>query len=376
MGSKPANGEPGPRTVRAHDLPWDSCGGGGQHAAIRLHQLSCAHRFARSRQAEIHEPRRLLQGSAALGNPAGGREEKGGQLQPGARFVEGTAGNTASCLTPNSAMPAGYRSLIVNSRHPVSREITCLRSLGADVAHRARRFPTATPTIYVKLSAGRGRRKTPGAILGQPVRHLANRRAHYRTPVRENLGARPGHVGCLGVGQTGTGGQPYAGVALISQGAFRPACAACSGRSPWAKLPSTAGQRAGGTEAEGKIDSRGDRHRPLTANLERGSGWMDAGSDRRIRAPSPDLRPCSGSKGCSSEDPWHQCGRRPSRPPAVSGLATRSLTVLCDSGRPLVPSRLITTTSWLARPQGAQPAPASLLDGRGNLMEKAWPART
>ncbi len=134
--------------------------------------------------------------------------EAAGELRPGGRIVEGTAGNTGIGLTL-LANALGYRSTVVMPITQSKEKIDSLELLGADL-HLVAATSYADPNHYIhtaqRLAEKLGRREENGAIWARQFDNLANMEIHSRTTgteIWEQTGGRvDGFICAVGTGGT------------------------------------------------------------------------------------------------------------------------------------------------------------------------------
>jgi cysteine synthase len=125
--------------------------------------------------------------------------EERGLIAPGATIVEPTSGNTGIALAM-AAAALGYR-LIITMPETMSKErVSLLRMFGAEVI-----LTRGTLMREAVEKAEELVRTTPGAVMLQQFRNLANPEAHYRTTAREIWVDTDGVIDYLVAG-VGTGG--------------------------------------------------------------------------------------------------------------------------------------------------------------------------
>ena len=110
-----------------------------------------------------------------------------GELQPGGRIVEGTAGNTGIGLTL-LANAMGYRSTVVMPVTQSKEKIDTLELLGADL-HLVGATSFSDPNHYIhaaqRLAEKFARREEHGAVWARQFDNLANMEIHQRTTGQE-----------------------------------------------------------------------------------------------------------------------------------------------------------------------------------------------
>lgn len=134
--------------------------------------------------------------------------ERRGQLRPGGRIVEGTAGNTGIGLAM-VGQALGYRTTIVIPRTQSQEKKDAIRLLGAELVE-VDAVPYSNPDNYVRYS-GRlaeelNRTEPQGAIWANQFDNVANRQAHVETTGPEiweqTGGAVDGFICAVGSGGT------------------------------------------------------------------------------------------------------------------------------------------------------------------------------
>jgi cysteine synthase A len=140
--------------------------------------------------------------------------ERRGELKPGGRIVEGTAGNTGIGLAM-VGRALGYRSTIVIPRTQSQEKKDAIRLMGADLVE-VDAVPYANPDNYVRYS-GRlaeelAAREPAGAIWANQFDNLANRQAHVEATGPEIWAQTAGRIDGF-ICAVGTGGT-LAGVAM------------------------------------------------------------------------------------------------------------------------------------------------------------------
>lgn len=133
--------------------------------------------------------------------------EQSGELQPGGRIVEGTAGNTGIGLTL-LANALGYTSTVVMPITQSKEKIDTLELLGADL-HLVSAASYDDPKHYVhsaeRLAKRYAAKETNGAIWARQFDNLANMEIHARTTGTEIWEQTDGKVDGF-VCAVGTGG--------------------------------------------------------------------------------------------------------------------------------------------------------------------------
>ena len=109
--------------------------------------------------------------------------EQSGELQPGGRIVEGTAGNTGIGLTL-LANALGYKSTVVMPITQSKEKIDSLELLGADL-HLVGATSYKDPNHYIhtaeRLATKFAKREEHGAVWARQFDNLANMDIHNRT---------------------------------------------------------------------------------------------------------------------------------------------------------------------------------------------------
>ncbi|MEZ5568387.1 MAG: cysteine synthase A [Halioglobus sp.] len=109
--------------------------------------------------------------------------ERAGELRPGGRIVEGTAGNTGIGLTL-LANALGYKSTVVMPATQSKEKIDTLELLGADL-HLVPATSYADPNHYIhtaeRLAAEFARKESNGAVWARQFDNLANMEIHAST---------------------------------------------------------------------------------------------------------------------------------------------------------------------------------------------------
>jgi cysteine synthase A len=130
-----------------------------------------------------------------------------GELRPGGRIVEGTAGNTGIGLTL-LANALGYKSTVVMPITQSKEKIDTLELLGADL-HLVGATSYSDPNHYIhtaeKLAKKFAQREEHGAIWARQFDNLANMDIHYRTTGAEIWEQTDGKVDGF-ICAVGTGG--------------------------------------------------------------------------------------------------------------------------------------------------------------------------
>jgi cysteine synthase A len=133
--------------------------------------------------------------------------EQSGELQPGGRIVEGTAGNTGIGLTL-LANALGYKSSVVMPITQSKEKIDSLELLGADL-HLVGATSYKDPNHYIhtaeRLAEKYARREEKGAVWARQFDNLANMDIHNRTTGAEIWEQTDGKVDGF-ICAVGTGG--------------------------------------------------------------------------------------------------------------------------------------------------------------------------
>ncbi len=133
--------------------------------------------------------------------------EASGELQPGGRIVEGTAGNTGIGLTL-LANALGYQSTVVMPITQSKEKIDSLELLGADL-HLVGATSYSDPNHYIhtarRLAEKLAKREERGAIWARQFDNLANMEIHQRTTGAEIWEQTDGKVDGF-ICAVGTGG--------------------------------------------------------------------------------------------------------------------------------------------------------------------------
>jgi cysteine synthase len=133
--------------------------------------------------------------------------EASGELRPGGRIVEGTAGNTGIGLTL-LANALGYTSSVVMPITQSKEKIDSLELLGADL-HLVGATSYSDPNHYIhtakRLAEKLSKREDNGAIWARQFDNLANMDIHYRTTGAEIWEQTDGKVDGF-ICAVGTGG--------------------------------------------------------------------------------------------------------------------------------------------------------------------------
>lgn len=229
----------------------------GNTPLIRLNRASEATGCEILGKAEFMNPGQSVKDRAALSIIRDA--EAKGQLKPGGRIVEGTAGNTGIGLAM-VASALGYKTTIVIPRTQSQEKKDAIRLLGAELVE-VDAVPYSNPDNYVRYS-GRLAQEL-GAVWANQFDNVANREAHYRSTgpeIFEQTGGRVDGFICA-VGSGGT----LAGVAQ-----------ALRERKPGVKIgladPGGAAlyswYKDGELKSEGTSISEGIGQGRITANLE------------------------------------------------------------------------------------------------------------
>jgi cysteine synthase A len=140
--------------------------------------------------------------------------EKSGELQPGGRIVEGTAGNTGIGLTL-LANALGYKSTVVMPITQSKEKIDTLELLGADL-HLVAATSYADPNHYIhtaeRLTEKFSKFEENGAVWARQFDNLANMEIHSATTGTEIWNQTDGKVDGF-ICAVGTGGT-IAGVSV------------------------------------------------------------------------------------------------------------------------------------------------------------------
>lgn len=133
--------------------------------------------------------------------------EASGELRPGGRIVEGTAGNTGIGLTL-LANALGYKSSVVMPITQSKEKIDSLELLGADL-HLVGATSYSDPNHYVhtaqRLAEKFADKEERGAVWARQFDNLANMEIHYRTTGTEIWDQTDGKVDGF-ICAVGTGG--------------------------------------------------------------------------------------------------------------------------------------------------------------------------
>ncbi len=163
-------------------------------------------------KAEFMNPGGSVKDRTALGIIRAAQES--GELQPGGRIVEGTAGNTGIGLTL-LANALGYKSTVVMPITQSKEKIDTLELLGADL-HLVGATSYKDPNHYIhtaeRLAQKFAKREPHGAIWARQFDNLANMDIHRRTTGEEIWQQTDGKVDGF-ICAVGTGGT-LAGVSV------------------------------------------------------------------------------------------------------------------------------------------------------------------
>ena len=133
--------------------------------------------------------------------------EASGELRPGGRIVEGTAGNTGIGLTL-LANALGYKSTVVMPITQSKEKIDSLELLGADL-HLVGATSYSDPNHYIhtaqRLAEKFAGKEARGAVWARQFDNLANMEIHYRTTGTEIWEQTDGKVDGF-ICAVGTGG--------------------------------------------------------------------------------------------------------------------------------------------------------------------------
>lgn len=184
----------------------------GNTPLIRLRRASALTGCEILGKAEFLNPGQSVKDRAALEIIR--QAEAKGELSPGGRIVEGTAGNSGIGLAM-VGRALGYKTTIVIPRTQSQEKKDAIRLMGAQLVE-VDAVPYSNPDNYVRYS-GRlaetlAKTEPNGAIWANQFDNLANREAHYRTTgpeIWEQTGGRVDGFICA-VGSGGT----LAGVAM------------------------------------------------------------------------------------------------------------------------------------------------------------------
>ncbi len=184
----------------------------GNTPLIRLARASAATGCDILGKAEFMNPGGSVKDRAALAIIEGA--EARGELRPGGRIVEGTAGNTGIGLTL-VGNARGYRSVIVMPETQSQEKIDFLRMIGADLRLIPAK-PYKDPGNYVHVSrrlAEELNAEDPGsAIWANQFDNLDNREGHRLTTGAEIIAQAGGRIDAFTCA-CGTGGT-LAGIAM------------------------------------------------------------------------------------------------------------------------------------------------------------------
>ena len=178
----------------------------GDTPLIRLRRASDATGCEILAKAEFMNPGQSIKDRAALYIIRDA--EARGQLRPGGRIVEGTAGNTGIGLALVGGA-LGYSTTIVIPRTQSQEKKDAIRMMGADLVE-VDAVPYANPDNYVRfsgrLAAELAEREPAGAIWANQFDNTANRRAHEETTGPEiwtqTAGEVDGFICAVGTGGT------------------------------------------------------------------------------------------------------------------------------------------------------------------------------
>jgi cysteine synthase A len=177
----------------------------GNTPLLRLKQVSEQTGCTILGKAEFLNPGGSVKDRTALGIIRAA--EKAGELHPGGRIVEGTAGNTGIGLTL-LANALGYSSTVVMPITQSREKIDSLELLGADL-HLVNATSYTDPGHYIhtaeRLAAKYADKETNGAIWARQFDNLANMEIHARTTGTEIWQQTDGNIDGF-VCSVGTGG--------------------------------------------------------------------------------------------------------------------------------------------------------------------------
>jgi len=130
--------------------------------------------------------------------------EKSGQLKPGGRIVEATAGNTGLALAL-IASQKGYDLTVVVPDKMSDEKISHLRAMGADVHLTRSDVAKGHPEYYQEVAAALAA-ADPNSFYINQFSNDANPQAHYETTGPEIWGQMDGDIDAFvsGVGSGGT----------------------------------------------------------------------------------------------------------------------------------------------------------------------------
>ncbi|MFV8818948.1 cysteine synthase A [Haliea sp. E17] len=156
-------------------------------------------------KAEFLNPGQSVKDRTALGIIRAA--EAAGELQPGGRIIEGTAGNTGIGLTL-LANALGYKSTVVMPITQSKEKIDTLELLGADL-HLVGATSYSDPNHYIhtaqRLAHELGKKEPNGAIWARQFDNLANMEIHASTTGTEIWQQTDGKVDGF-ICAVGTGG--------------------------------------------------------------------------------------------------------------------------------------------------------------------------
>jgi len=191
--------------------------------------------------------------------------EQKGQLRPGGRIVEGTAGNTGIGLAM-VGQALGYRTTIVIPRTQSQEKKDAIRLLGAELVE-VDALPYSNPDNYVRysgrLAAELNANEPAGAIWANQFDNVANRQSHVETTAPEIWEQTEGKVDGF-ICAVGSGGT-LAGVAEGLR-AVHPGVSIGLADPMGAALYSY--YKTGDLKSEGSSISEGIGQGRITANLE------------------------------------------------------------------------------------------------------------
>lgn len=184
----------------------------GNTPLIRLNRASEATGCEILGKAEFMNPGQSVKDRAALHIIRDA--ERRGDLRPGGRIVEGTAGNTGIGLAMVAAA-LGYKTTIVIPRTQSQEKKDAIRLLGAELVE-VDAVPYANPNNYVRysgtLAEELARTEPNGVVWANQFDNVANRLAHVETTAPEIWEQSGGRVDGF-VSAVGSGGT-LAGVAI------------------------------------------------------------------------------------------------------------------------------------------------------------------
>ncbi|NQX87171.1 MAG: cysteine synthase A [Halioglobus sp.] len=156
-------------------------------------------------KAEFLNPGGSIKDRTALGIIKAAKDT--GELQPGGRIVEGTAGNTGIGLTL-LANALGYKSTVVMPISQSKEKIDTLELLGADL-HLVAATSYSDPNHYIhqaqRLTEKFTQREDNGAVWARQFDNLANMDIHYQTTGAEMWEQTDGEIDGF-ICAVGTGG--------------------------------------------------------------------------------------------------------------------------------------------------------------------------